>query len=181
MAERSSGSRKPAWPARLVGGRRHCPRKIARGSLLNNSTPSAHERVCFHRWACTWSALEHPRGAHRDDRSVRLERNRMQLNYQAHACHRFTTGNVVRLNRAQLPNAVPGLYEITAILSEGNGERRYRIKSNRETYERVVQEHQLQSAEPDVLPFSRTTMSYQNAKSVSPVITHGRARLEGET
>jgi hypothetical protein len=83
----------------------------------------------------------------------------MQLNQQAHACHRFPIGHIVRLNRAQLPNAVPGLYEITAILPECDGEPRYRIKSNRETYERVAKELQLRSAESGVPALHGTTKS----------------------
>jgi hypothetical protein len=43
-------------------------------------------------------------------------------------------------------NAAPGLYEIRAVLPEEAGERRYRVKSLIEPYERVVLEQELSEA-----------------------------------
>jgi hypothetical protein len=54
---------------------------------------------------------------------------------------RFARGNTVRLSRAmRLRNAVPGTYEVLALLPERDGEFQYRIKSEREPYQRIVKE-----------------------------------------
>jgi len=61
--------------------------------------------------------------------------------------HRFAIGNVVRLTQV-IPsgNAVPGPYEILAQLPEREGELQYRIKSDREPYQRIVKEDELKPA-----------------------------------
>jgi len=61
--------------------------------------------------------------------------------------HRFAVGNMVRLNRAfPLRNALPGAYEVLAQLPERDGEFQYRIKSDREPYQRIVKEDELEPA-----------------------------------
>jgi hypothetical protein len=58
--------------------------------------------------------------------------------------HRFAIGNMVQLSRViRLHNAVPGPYEILAQLPEREGEFQYRIKSDREPYQRIVKEDEL--------------------------------------
>jgi hypothetical protein len=60
------------------------------------------------------------------------------------AGHRFARGRIVRLRRSlALPNVAEGAYTILALLPERDGKLQYRIKSEREPYERVVQEDQL--------------------------------------
>jgi hypothetical protein len=61
--------------------------------------------------------------------------------------HQFHIGQTVYL-RVSLPtrNVAPGLYEIRAMLPEENGQRRYRVKSLIEPYERVVLEQELSEA-----------------------------------
>jgi hypothetical protein len=58
--------------------------------------------------------------------------------------HAFGIGNMVRLLR--LPNAVAGPYRVVAQLPERDGEFQYRIKSDREPYERIVKEDELRFA-----------------------------------
>jgi hypothetical protein len=59
--------------------------------------------------------------------------------------HRFARGNMVRLCRAMpLRNAVPGAYEVLALLPERDGEFQYRVKSEREPYQRIVKELELE-------------------------------------
>lgn len=61
--------------------------------------------------------------------------------------HRFAVGKMVRLNRAfPLLNALPGPYEVLAQLPERDGEFQYRIKSDREPYQRIVKEDELEPA-----------------------------------
>lgn len=61
--------------------------------------------------------------------------------------HRFAIGNMVCLSRAvPLRNAVPGPYAILAQLPEREGEFQYRIKSDREPYQRIVKEDELKPA-----------------------------------
>jgi hypothetical protein len=61
-------------------------------------------------------------------------------------CHRYRIGILVRLSRViPLRNAVPGPYEILAQLPEREGELQYRIKSDREPYQRIVKEGELEA------------------------------------
>jgi hypothetical protein len=61
--------------------------------------------------------------------------------------HRFSVGNMVRLSKfLPLRNAVQGAYEILAQLPERDGELQYRIKSEREPYQRIVLEGELETA-----------------------------------
>jgi hypothetical protein len=61
--------------------------------------------------------------------------------------HRFAIGNMVRLSRDMpLRNAVQGPYEILARLPEREGEFQYRVKSERETYQRIMKEDELEPA-----------------------------------
>jgi hypothetical protein len=63
------------------------------------------------------------------------------------ASYRFAAGKMVRLKSGfPLRNAVPGLYEVLAQLPERDGERQYRIKSDREPYQRIVKEDDLEPA-----------------------------------
>jgi hypothetical protein len=63
------------------------------------------------------------------------------------ASHRFTAGHMVRLSRAfLLRNAAAGNYEVFAQLPERDGELQYRIKSDREPYQRIVKEGELETA-----------------------------------
>ncbi len=60
--------------------------------------------------------------------------------------HRFATGHMVRLGRATpFRNAAAGNYEVTAQLPERDGEFQYCIKSDREPYERIVKEGELET------------------------------------
>ena len=67
-----------------------------------------------------------------------------ELHQNAPAGHRFAIGSLVRLVR--LRNAVPGLYEILALLPEREGELQYRVKSEREPYQRIIKEDELEPA-----------------------------------
>jgi len=67
-----------------------------------------------------------------------------ELHQNAPAGHRFAIGSLVRLVR--LRNAVPGLYEILALLPEREGELQYRVKSEREPYQRIIKEDDLEPA-----------------------------------
>ena len=61
--------------------------------------------------------------------------------------HRFAIGTMVRLNRRDpIRNAVPGHYEVHANLPERDGELQYRIKSEREPYQRIIKESALDQA-----------------------------------
>ena len=58
--------------------------------------------------------------------------------------HRFAIGTMVDLNRTvPLSNAVPGPYEVLAKLPERDGELQYRVKSQHELYQRIIQESDL--------------------------------------
>ena len=60
--------------------------------------------------------------------------------------HRFAIGNMVRLSSVlPLHNAAPGSYEVLAQLPEREGELQYRIKSDREPYQRIARERELES------------------------------------
>ena len=67
-----------------------------------------------------------------------------ELHQNAPAGHRFAIGSLVRLVR--LRNAVPGLYEILALLPEREGELQYRVKNEREPYQRIIKEDELEPA-----------------------------------
>jgi hypothetical protein len=61
--------------------------------------------------------------------------------------HRYHVGQLVRLNGGfPLRNAVAGDYKVLSQLPSRDGELQYRIKSNREPYERVVKEGELEHA-----------------------------------
>jgi hypothetical protein len=61
--------------------------------------------------------------------------------------HRFAVGKMVRLSKfVPLHNAVQGAYEILAQLPARDGELQYRIKSQREPYQRIVLEGEFETA-----------------------------------
>jgi hypothetical protein len=61
--------------------------------------------------------------------------------------HRFTAGRMVRLRFAgPFRNAAAGYYEIVSLLPQRDGEFQYRIKSDREPYQRIVKEDELEPA-----------------------------------
>jgi predicted transposase YdaD len=61
--------------------------------------------------------------------------------------HRFAIGSIVRLRRTiPLRNAVPGLYEVLAKLPQQQGEFQYRVKSEREPYQRIMKEGEVERA-----------------------------------
>jgi hypothetical protein len=61
--------------------------------------------------------------------------------------HRFAIGNLVVLRGSFLMRkAVSGPYEVLAQLPEREGERQYRIKSEREPYQRIMKEDELDLA-----------------------------------
>jgi len=61
---------------------------------------------------------------------------------------RFPVGTMVRLSRTRpLHNAVSGLYEVLARLPERDGEFQYRIKSEREPYQRIMKASELEPAD----------------------------------
>jgi hypothetical protein len=61
--------------------------------------------------------------------------------------HRFAVGSMVYLNKlSPLRNAVPGPYEVLARLPERDGEFQYRIKSEREPYQRIMKQDELDLA-----------------------------------
>ena len=65
-------------------------------------------------------------------------------NDAAIAAHRFARGQVVRLFRSLAkPSVVAGAYTVCALLPERDGQLQYRVKSDREPYERVVKEDDL--------------------------------------
>ena len=54
---------------------------------------------------------------------------------------------MVRLSRSSpLPNAVTGPFEVLATLPERDGDLQYRIKSNREPFQRIASEDELELA-----------------------------------
>jgi hypothetical protein len=63
----------------------------------------------------------------------------------AFVVHRFAAGHVVRLGRGT-PFAAAGNYEVVAQLPERDGELQYCIKSDREPYERIVREREIEAA-----------------------------------
>lgn len=70
----------------------------------------------------------------------------MKENHQnASVGHRFAIGNTVQISKVvPLRNAASGLYEILARLPERDGEFQYRIKSQREPYQRIIKEDELE-------------------------------------
>ena len=69
------------------------------------------------------------------------------------ASHRFAAGHMVRLSRAiPLRNAAAGYYEVLAQLPERDGDLQYRIKSDREPYQRIVKEGELEQATAQSMP-----------------------------
>lgn len=66
---------------------------------------------------------------------------------EASISHRFAVGKLVRFTRLMpLLNTVPGSYEVLAQLPARDGEVQYRIKSEREPYQRIVKEAELELA-----------------------------------
>ena len=64
------------------------------------------------------------------------------------ASHRFVAGHMVRLSRAiPLRNAAAGNYEVLAQLPARDGDLQYRIKSDREPYQRIVKEGELETSD----------------------------------
>ena len=64
--------------------------------------------------------------------------------HAALAGHRYARGHVVRLCRSlALPNVADGAYTVLSLLPERDGSYQYRVKSEREPYERVVKEDDL--------------------------------------
>ena len=60
--------------------------------------------------------------------------------------HSFAAGQTVRLaNASRLTPAASGDFKITRLLPESSGELQYRVKSDRESYERVVGENELKA------------------------------------
>ena len=64
--------------------------------------------------------------------------------------HRFTVGQTVYLRPARYDRtATPaGSYRITRLLPEESGDLQYRIKSVRDSHERVAKESQLDRGQP---------------------------------
>lgn len=61
--------------------------------------------------------------------------------------HKFQPGDkVFLLQSAYLRSAAPGVYEVVRQMPEQAGECIYRIKNERETYERAARESQLEKA-----------------------------------
>jgi hypothetical protein len=68
-----------------------------------------------------------------------------QLHQSRIISHRFSVGRMVRLSQAaRLRNAAPGSYEVLAQLPERDGEFQYRLKSDRESYQRIAKEDELE-------------------------------------
>ena len=62
------------------------------------------------------------------------------------AHHFFAPGQSVRLTHAsRFVLAAPGDYKITRLLPERAGELQYRVRSDKEAYERVVGENELEA------------------------------------
>jgi hypothetical protein len=57
--------------------------------------------------------------------------------------YKFKNGQQVTMDRSKMFSSAPGTYRITAVLPESGGRRQYRIKSELERHERVVEESQL--------------------------------------
>jgi hypothetical protein len=67
--------------------------------------------------------------------------------HHAPLLHRFSVGAMVRLSRGRTPpNAVTGPYEVLATLPERDGDLQYRIKSEREPFQRIMTEDELELA-----------------------------------
>jgi two-component sensor histidine kinase len=61
--------------------------------------------------------------------------------------HQFRPGQMVRLCRSRSTGAAPaGDYKVVRQLPETSGELQYRVKSMRESHERVVRESDLERA-----------------------------------
>jgi hypothetical protein len=60
--------------------------------------------------------------------------------------HRFAVGSAVRFTRTAPLHPAVGPYEVLAQLPERDGECQYRIRSDREPYQRIVKEHELEPA-----------------------------------
>jgi hypothetical protein len=59
---------------------------------------------------------------------------------------KFKVGDAVILSPSGRSNAVPGgVYKVTKVLPDHNGERQYRIKSGDEKHERVARESELEA------------------------------------
>jgi len=56
---------------------------------------------------------------------------------------KFKVGDTVILKPAIHQNVPGGVYEVTRVLPDQNGEREYRIKSANETHERMARESEL--------------------------------------
>ncbi len=69
----------------------------------------------------------------------------MNAPFETPVSYRFTVGDMVRLTK-MLPirNAVSGPYEILAQLPVRDGELQYRVKSEREPYQRILKEDELE-------------------------------------
>ncbi len=64
--------------------------------------------------------------------------------HPAIAVHRYARGHVVRVFKSLArPTVADGAYTVIAQLPERDGKLQYRIKSDREPYERVVKEDEL--------------------------------------
>jgi hypothetical protein len=76
-----------------------------------------------------------------------LDQHRARCRGEA-VTHRFQPGGLVRLNRiAEDGDAPDVVYEVVRHLpSNSDGENQYRIKSEREYYERVAKESDLETA-----------------------------------
>jgi hypothetical protein len=60
--------------------------------------------------------------------------------------HSFVSGQSVRLSRASRFTLVaPGDFKITRLLPESAGELQYRVRSDKEAYERVVGQNELEA------------------------------------
>jgi hypothetical protein len=60
--------------------------------------------------------------------------------------HSFVSGQSVRLSNASRSTpAAPGDFKITRLLPESAGELQYRVKSDKETYERVVRQNEIEA------------------------------------
>jgi hypothetical protein len=60
--------------------------------------------------------------------------------------HNFVSGQSVRLaNGSRFTLAAPGDYKITRLLPERAGELQYRVRSDKEAYERVVGENEIEA------------------------------------
>lgn len=71
--------------------------------------------------------------------------------------HRFGLGQIVQLSHTRL-RGVPasGTYEVVRLLPPDGPSMQYRIKAVGETFERLVQEHEIVSASPAAITESRS-------------------------